>query len=54
LPDFLARIPEHLNFDMVSYSQSTIESFIRPGEAQYTNCTNGFRVPTGTPQCHVP
>jgi alkylhydroperoxidase/carboxymuconolactone decarboxylase family protein YurZ len=36
LQDFLAEVPEHLNFDMMSYSQSTIESFIRQGEAQYT------------------
>jgi hypothetical protein len=36
LQDFLAQVPEHLNFDMMSYSQSTIESFIRQGEAQYT------------------
>jgi alkylhydroperoxidase family enzyme len=36
LQDFLAQIPEHLNFDMMSYSQSTIESFVRQGEAQYT------------------
>jgi alkylhydroperoxidase family enzyme len=36
LQDFLATVPEHLNFDMMSYSQATIESFIRQGEAQYT------------------
>jgi hypothetical protein len=36
LQDFLAQVPEHLNFDMMSYSQSTIESFIRQGEARYT------------------
>jgi len=36
LQDFLAQVPEHLNFDMMSYSHSTIESFIRQGEAQYT------------------
>ncbi len=36
LQDFLAQVPEHLNFDMMSYSQSTIESFILQGEAQYT------------------
>ena len=36
LQDFLGQVPEHLNFDMMSYSQSTIESFIRQGEAQYT------------------
>jgi alkylhydroperoxidase family enzyme len=36
LQDFLAQVPEHLNFDMMSYSVSTIESFIRQGQAQYT------------------
>jgi alkylhydroperoxidase family enzyme len=36
LQDFLAQVPEHLNFDMMSYSVSTIELFIRQGQAQYT------------------
>jgi alkylhydroperoxidase/carboxymuconolactone decarboxylase family protein YurZ len=36
LQDFLAQVPEHLNFDMMSYSVSTIEMFIRQGQAQYT------------------
>ena len=36
LQDFLAKVPEHLNFDMMSYSQSTIEAFILQGQAQYT------------------
>lgn len=36
LQDFLAQVPEHLNFDMMSYSESTIEPFIRQGQAQYT------------------
>jgi alkylhydroperoxidase family enzyme len=36
LQDFLAQVPEHLNFDMMSYSVATIESFIRQGQAQYT------------------
>jgi alkylhydroperoxidase family enzyme len=44
LQDFLAQVPEHLNFDMMSYSVSTIESFIRQGEAQYT----GLELPSRT------
>jgi alkylhydroperoxidase family enzyme len=36
LQDFLTQVPEHLNFDMMSYSVATIESFIRQGQAQYT------------------
>ena len=36
LQDFLAQVPEHLNFDMMSYSQATIEPFILQGQAQYT------------------
>jgi alkylhydroperoxidase family enzyme len=36
LQDFLAQVPEHLNFDMMSYSQATIESFMLQGQAQYT------------------
>jgi alkylhydroperoxidase family enzyme len=36
LQDFLAQVPEHLNFDMMSYSISTIELFVRQGQAQYT------------------
>jgi alkylhydroperoxidase/carboxymuconolactone decarboxylase family protein YurZ len=36
LQDFLAKVPEHLNFDMMSYSESTIEPFILQGQAQYT------------------
>jgi len=44
LQDFLAQVPEHLNFDMMSYSVSTIESFIRQGQAQYT----GLELPPRT------
>ncbi|CAM5609530.1 carboxymuconolactone decarboxylase family protein [Streptomyces griseorubiginosus] len=36
LQDFLAKIPEHRNFNMMSYSISTIEQYIRQGVAQYT------------------
>jgi alkylhydroperoxidase family enzyme len=36
LQDFLAKVPEHLNFDMMSYSVSTIEHFILQGQAQFT------------------
>ena len=36
LQDFLAQLPEHLNFDMMSYSQATIEHFILQGQDQYT------------------
>ena len=44
LQDFLAKVPEHLNFDMMSYSQSTIEAFILQGQAQYT----GLQLPHRT------
>ena len=44
LQDFPAKIPEHLNFDMMSYSQSTIEAFIRQGHAQYA----GLELPPRT------
>ncbi len=44
LQDFLAKVPEHLNFDMMSYSQSTIEAFILQGQAQYT----GLQLPPRT------
>jgi alkylhydroperoxidase family enzyme len=44
LQDFLAKVPEHLNFDMMSYSQSTIEAFILQGQAQYT----GLELPPRT------
>jgi alkylhydroperoxidase family enzyme len=36
LQDFLAQVPHHLGFDMMSYSESTIESFLRQGQAQFT------------------
>jgi hypothetical protein len=44
LQAFLARVPEHLNFDMMSYSISTIEPFILQGQAQYT----GLELPPRT------
>jgi alkylhydroperoxidase family enzyme len=44
LQDFLAKVPEHLNFDMMSYSQSTIEAFVLQGQAQYT----GLELPPRT------
>jgi alkylhydroperoxidase family enzyme len=44
LQDFLAKVPQHLNFDMMSYSQSTIEAFILQGQAQYT----GLELPPRT------
>ncbi|WAJ45590.1 carboxymuconolactone decarboxylase family protein [Mycobacterium sp. Aquia_216] len=44
LQDFLAEVPEHLNFDMMSYSQSTIEAFILQGQAHYT----GLELPSRT------
>jgi len=40
----LATIPEHENFTMMSYSISTIESYIRQGVAQYT----GLELPART------
>ncbi|HUO40658.1 MAG TPA: carboxymuconolactone decarboxylase family protein [Mycobacterium sp.] len=44
LRDFLAMVTEHPNFDMMSYSQSTIEAFILRGQAQYT----GLELPART------
>jgi hypothetical protein len=36
LQEFLAQVTNHLNFDIMSHWVSTIGSFIRPGQAQYT------------------
>jgi alkylhydroperoxidase family enzyme len=34
--DFLAGLPQHAAFDMLSWSAGTVRSFIEQGEAQYT------------------
>jgi hypothetical protein len=36
LQDFLAQVPDLLNFDMMSYSQATLKHFILQGQDQYT------------------
>lgn len=36
LQDFLKQVPELLNHDMLSYSISTFEHFMRQGQAQFT------------------
>jgi hypothetical protein len=45
LQDFLATVPEHKNFNLMSYSVSTIEPYIRQGGSVHRARASGAGLP---------